>query len=139
MGTPVTIHDLGEEVKGDGGLAQAIIDGLKETVVKNDQSPDQDFKYVKHIPTGTLIRCSRSFAVKLNHYSSPPHQVCDLNSATGAACLLSGTVVLYDEKGLILYDQITDQKEYYLFNKELEIFKQYGDEIVSPLFDAPKK
>lgn len=42
----------------------------------------------------------------------------------------SRSVVLYDERGLILYDQITDQEAYYLFGKELEIFKQHGDEIV---------
>lgn len=40
------------------------------------------------------------------------------------------TMVLYDEKGLRLYDRITEEaKEYYPFQAELEIFKRHGLEI----------
>ncbi|WVN89348.1 uncharacterized protein L203_104571 [Cryptococcus depauperatus CBS 7841] len=41
------------------------------------------------------------------------------------------TVVLYDEKGLRLYDKITaEAPEYYLFNDELNLLKTHGAEIV---------
>lgn len=40
------------------------------------------------------------------------------------------TMVLYDEKGLRLYDAITEQApEYYLFGAELGLFKEHGAEI----------
>jgi hypothetical protein len=40
------------------------------------------------------------------------------------------TMVLYDEKGLRLYDAITeDAPEYYLFGAELGLFKEHGGEI----------
>lgn len=40
------------------------------------------------------------------------------------------TMVLYDEKGLRLYDAITeDAPEYYLFGAELGLFKEHGAEI----------
>ncbi|WVR04710.1 hypothetical protein IAU60_001721 [Kwoniella sp. DSM 27419] len=40
------------------------------------------------------------------------------------------TVVLYDEQGLRLYDQITSHAtEYYLFQDELNLLKEHGDEI----------
>jgi hypothetical protein len=39
-------------------------------------------------------------------------------------------MVLYDEKGLRLYDAITEQApEYYLFGAELGLFKEHGAEI----------
>lgn len=39
-------------------------------------------------------------------------------------------MVLYDEKGLRLYDAITeDAPEYYLFGAELGLFKEHGGEI----------
>ncbi|PWN49665.1 hypothetical protein IE53DRAFT_317214 [Violaceomyces palustris] len=44
------------------------------------------------------------------------------------------TTILYDEKGLILYDKLTFAPEYYLFNAELEILKQYGSEIALRIF-----
>ena len=41
------------------------------------------------------------------------------------------TMLLYDERGLRLYDTITtDAKEYYLFGAEEEILKQHSDAIV---------
>lgn len=41
------------------------------------------------------------------------------------------TMLLYDEKGLRLYDDITTAApEYYLFSAEEEILKKYADEIV---------
>ncbi|KII95111.1 hypothetical protein PLICRDRAFT_169797 [Plicaturopsis crispa FD-325 SS-3] len=43
-------------------------------------------------------------------------------------------VVLYDERGLRLYDDITTQApEYYLFAAEEEILKNHADEIVSAM------
>jgi len=41
------------------------------------------------------------------------------------------TVLLYDERGLRLYDHITTQaSEYYLFSAEDEILRMYADQIV---------
>lgn len=40
------------------------------------------------------------------------------------------TLLLYDERGLRLYDKITTQApEYYLFSAEEEILKNHGDKI----------
>ncbi|PWZ01904.1 hypothetical protein BCV70DRAFT_53228 [Testicularia cyperi] len=44
------------------------------------------------------------------------------------------TTILYDEQGLILYDKLTTAPEYYLFNAELQILKDYGPEIALRIF-----
>ncbi|KAJ9094912.1 hypothetical protein QFC19_007768 [Naganishia cerealis] len=51
------------------------------------------------------------------------------------------TMVLYDEKGLRLYDAITEQApEYYLFGAELGLFKEHGAEIARAMgFPQPRK
>jgi hypothetical protein len=41
------------------------------------------------------------------------------------------TMVLYSEKGLQIYEKITQTKAYYPFEAEKEILETYGDEIVS--------
>ncbi|KAJ3116728.1 hypothetical protein HK100_000995, partial [Physocladia obscura] len=41
------------------------------------------------------------------------------------------TLVLYDDEGLEIYDQITYVDEYYLTNAEMQILKDEGDEIVN--------
>mgnify|MGYP001450387724 CR=1 FL=1 len=44
------------------------------------------------------------------------------------------TMLLYDEKGLRLYDDITTAvPEYYLFGAEEEILKKHADEIVQTM------
>ncbi|KAJ9122437.1 hypothetical protein QFC22_001862 [Naganishia vaughanmartiniae] len=50
------------------------------------------------------------------------------------------TMVLYDEKGLRLYDAITEQApEYYLFGAELGLFKEHGTEIARAMgFPKPR-
>jgi uncharacterized SAM-dependent methyltransferase len=40
------------------------------------------------------------------------------------------TLVLYDDNGLEIFDKITYIPEYYLTNAEMDIFKEYSDEIV---------
>ncbi|SPO19840.1 related to TAD2 - tRNA-specific adenosine deaminase 2 [Ustilago trichophora] len=44
------------------------------------------------------------------------------------------TTILYDEQGLILYDKLTAAPEYYLYNAELQILKDYGPEIALRIF-----
>ncbi|KAJ3379144.1 hypothetical protein HDU92_006888, partial [Lobulomyces angularis] len=39
------------------------------------------------------------------------------------------TLILYDDKGLDIFDQITYNDQYYLTDCEIEIFKNYGDEM----------
>ncbi|THH27007.1 hypothetical protein EUX98_g7189 [Antrodiella citrinella] len=47
------------------------------------------------------------------------------------------TLLLYDEEGLLLYDQITTQApEYYLFSAEEEILKNHGDKIAQAMHAA---
>ncbi|KAI8855214.1 histidine-specific methyltransferase [Chytridium lagenaria] len=41
------------------------------------------------------------------------------------------TLVLYDDRGLDLFDQITYLDEYYLTNAEIQVFNDWGDEIIS--------
>lgn len=49
------------------------------------------------------------------------------------------TMLLYDEQGLRLYDNITTAApEYYLFGAEEEILKQHSDEIVATMHRANK-
>ena len=44
------------------------------------------------------------------------------------------TMLLYDERGLRLYDDITTAvPEYYLFGAEEEILKNYADDIVATM------
>lgn len=45
-------------------------------------------------------------------------------------------MVLYSEKGLQIYEKITQTKAYYPFEAEKEILEKYGDEIasISPFF-----
>lgn len=43
------------------------------------------------------------------------------------------TMVLYSEKGLQIYERITQTKAYYPFEAEKEILETYGDEIASSL------
>jgi uncharacterized SAM-dependent methyltransferase len=44
------------------------------------------------------------------------------------------TILLYDERGLRLYDDVTTHSpEYYLFGAEENILKAYADEIVSAM------
>ncbi|KAL1712795.1 hypothetical protein EV715DRAFT_212980 [Schizophyllum commune] len=40
------------------------------------------------------------------------------------------TILLYDEQDLRLFDVYTEAKEYYIYGAELEILKNYSDEIV---------
>ncbi|KAM0756260.1 hypothetical protein T439DRAFT_308725 [Meredithblackwellia eburnea MCA 4105] len=47
------------------------------------------------------------------------------------------TLCLYSVKGLEIYEQITDLTEYYPFPAELEILRQYGDEIACSMFHVP--
>lgn len=44
------------------------------------------------------------------------------------------TEILYDEKGLKIYDQLVDVPEYYLWNAETSILREYGDEIALRIF-----
>lgn len=46
------------------------------------------------------------------------------------------TLVLYDNRGLQLFDQITYLPEYYLTNAEIDILKRKGDEIVAHIPDG---
>jgi len=47
------------------------------------------------------------------------------------------TIILYDEQGLRLYDEITTKApEYYLFLAEEEILRQHGGEIVRLMHDG---
>ncbi|GAA5912968.1 uncharacterized protein JCM6883_006273 [Sporobolomyces salmoneus] len=47
------------------------------------------------------------------------------------------TMVLYSEKGLQIYEQITQTKAYYPFEAEKEILETYGDEIACRMFGLP--
>lgn len=48
------------------------------------------------------------------------------------------TLLLYDERGLRIYDEITtDADEYYLFGAEERILKEYADEIVGIMNARP--
>lgn len=49
------------------------------------------------------------------------------------------SILLYDHKGLKLYDGIVELKQYYLFESELDLFKKYGEEIAETLLPPPKK
>ena len=40
------------------------------------------------------------------------------------------TIVLYDKKGLEIFDKITYEPEYYLTEAEIDIFKRYAEDIV---------
>lgn len=44
------------------------------------------------------------------------------------------TEILYDERGLKVYDQLVDVPEYYLWDAETSILREYGDEIVLRIF-----
>lgn len=58
-----------------------------------------------------------------------------LSRPAGQRCI--PTLVLYDERGLRLYDDITtDAPEYYLFAAEEEILKNHADEIVKIMHTA---
>lgn len=39
------------------------------------------------------------------------------------------TLLLYDQEGLRLFEQITYQEEYYLTNAEIEVLETYADKI----------
>ena len=55
--------------------------------------------------------------------------ISDLSQPVG--CKSLPTLLLYDERGLRIYDEITtDAPEYYLFPAEEEILKNKADEIV---------
>ncbi|CAJ0912427.1 18077_t:CDS:1 [Entrophospora sp. SA101] len=45
------------------------------------------------------------------------------------------TFLLYDDRGLQLFDEITHLKEYYLTNAEIEILKNEADRIVDHIKD----
>lgn len=47
------------------------------------------------------------------------------------------TTVLYSEKGLLLYDQLVEAPEYYLWNAEIDILKKYSSEIALRMFGYP--
>ena len=65
---------------------------------------------------------------------TPPHDLSDvivegLKAPFNAKTL--PTILLYNERGLRLYDKITtDAPEYYLFGAEEEIFREHSSEIV---------
>jgi len=46
-------------------------------------------------------------------------------------------MVLYSEKGLQIYEKITQTKAYYPFEAEKEILEKYGDEIACRMFGLP--
>jgi hypothetical protein len=46
------------------------------------------------------------------------------------------TLVLYDNRGLQLFDQITYLPEYYLTNAEIDILKHKGDQVVAHIPDG---
>ncbi|KAJ3264071.1 hypothetical protein HK104_006529, partial [Borealophlyctis nickersoniae] len=54
------------------------------------------------------------------------------DSATKTTSLVRSipTLVLYDDKGLEIFDAITYNDEYYLTNAEIDIFERHGEEIV---------
>ena len=43
------------------------------------------------------------------------------------------TLLLYDEKGLTLFEDITYLDEYYLTNAEIEVLERYADQIVEQI------
>lgn len=43
-------------------------------------------------------------------------------------------MVLYSEKGLQIYERITQTKAYYPFEAEKEILEKFGDEIASRVY-----
>ncbi|KAI5481354.1 hypothetical protein MNV49_004976 [Pseudohyphozyma bogoriensis] len=47
------------------------------------------------------------------------------------------TLCLYSDRGLEIYEHITALKEYYVFPAELEILREYGDEIACRMFGLP--
>ncbi|GAA5944797.1 uncharacterized protein JCM15063_001669 [Sporobolomyces koalae] len=47
------------------------------------------------------------------------------------------TMCLYSEKGLQIYERITQTKAYYPFEAEKEILERYGDEIACRMFGLP--
>ena len=46
------------------------------------------------------------------------------------------TIVLYDDVGLQIYDQITYLEEYYLTNAEIDILKNKADQIIEYIPDG---
>lgn len=67
--------------------------------------------------------------------------VIDQESARICGTLLSHvrslpTLILYDDKGLDLFDKITYTDDYYLTNCEIDIFKRYGAEMTDYVTDG---
>lgn len=79
---------------------------------------------------------SQILDIRVHDGHDPTHHACLLRDdvlegfAQQAGSKRLPTLLLYDERGLRLYDDITTEApEYYLFGAEEEILKQHGDEI----------
>lgn len=59
----------------------------------------------------------------------------DLNPAPGVEKRMP-TMLLYDEQGLKLFEDITYLGEYYLTNTEIEILERYADSIAERIMDG---
>jgi len=76
---------------------------------------------------------------------APPPEITDIRFSTAIdlrKAIMSGlnssppvlpTMILYDERGLQIFEKITYLEEYYLTNCEIEILKNKSDEIVKRL------
>jgi uncharacterized SAM-dependent methyltransferase len=49
------------------------------------------------------------------------------------------TILLYDAKGLAIYDEITRLEEYYLVEAETDIFRRKSEEIIDTIFAGEGK
>ncbi|KAJ3412755.1 hypothetical protein HDV05_000276 [Chytridiales sp. JEL 0842] len=87
-------------------LSQTIVDALKSKAVP---FPESSKRHLHH-PLNTSASKSKKDLLLLR--SIP-------------------TLVLYDDRGLDLFDQITYLPEYYLTNAETDIFQRFGDEMMN--------
>ncbi|KAN0066219.1 hypothetical protein ACQY0O_000313 [Thecaphora frezii] len=134
---------------------QSVVDHVK-TMIKKPHSPSQPADVPSHlggVPIIDLYSGSaeslfpESAQEKLRHdiisglrgFDQPviPGKEADSEDRSFAYKRTLPTVILYDEQGLILYDKLTTAPEYYLFNAELEILREFGPEIARRIFGYP--
>ncbi|KAG5950565.1 Ergothioneine biosynthesis protein 1 [Claviceps sorghi] len=101
----------------------------KQLPLQHDPNPKTAFK--PRGQTHNVIDIRRSKV----HFDLKDALISSFNPSDGGAPTLP-TLLLYDEKGLQLFEQITFLDEYYLTNYEIELLKKHSCEIAAKVPDG---
>ncbi|TPX36358.1 hypothetical protein SmJEL517_g01524 [Synchytrium microbalum] len=109
--------------------------GLHQTLLQVAHEQIIDIRSSKSENNPATLKQSVADGLNLKSYKPHAETAHALNIAADEKIRTIPTMVLYDDKGLDIYDKITYVEDYYLTNAEIDIFQNHAAELVGRIPD----